>query len=107
MAAAFLGWSMLVGCNSPGKDERSALPTPEQAMPLPPAPPVKKDEPKPEPKKSPPHVKFRKNKDYTYSWEISGDDVDGILRTDKKLRDATAKIKPQYPAKTDSHAAEE
>jgi hypothetical protein len=41
----------------------------------------------PEPTKQ--TIKFRRNKDNTYSWEITGEDVDRVTRADKKLRKYT------------------
>ncbi|MBI5189330.1 MAG: hypothetical protein HZA22_01450 [Nitrospirae bacterium] len=40
---------------------------------------VKKDE-------APPYVKVKRDKDGRYTWDISGKDVDEIIRTDRQLR---------------------
>lgn len=38
-----------------------------------------------------PKIKLRRNKDGTYSWEITGDDVDDVLKADEKLRSLNGK----------------
>lgn len=74
----------LYGC---GKGPADA-PVPEKMAPVTPVPGEvqSKDVVVKEPPKQ--NVKLRRNKDNTYSWEISGEDVDGVIRADRRLSKA-------------------
>lgn len=83
-ALAVIALLVLSGC---GKGPADA-PVPEKLAPVCPVPGevsskdvVVKDQPKQ-------NVKLRRNKDNTYSWEISGEDVDGVIHADRRLRKA-------------------
>lgn len=39
----------------------------------------------------PPKIKLKRDKKDEYSWEISGDNVDEIIKIDKKLRESLGK----------------
>ena len=68
------------------KDEPA--PSPEELKPIIPAPGEVAPESLRTRETRPPHIKLRRNKDGTYSYELSGQDVDGILETEKRLREA-------------------
>lgn len=83
--------AVLSGCQKPPEPPAKARPLPVNAAPAKSAPLrpgpgetassslAKKDD-------APPYVKIKRDKDGRYTWDISGKNVDQIIRTDRQLR---------------------
>lgn len=97
LAAAILIAVSLYACDK----SPAPAPSPEHMAPVAPAPAstVPEEVKGPEPTKQ--TIKFRRNKDNTYSWEITGEDVDRVTQADKKLRKYTEGAPVARPGWTD------
>lgn len=66
-----LTFSACSGANGTGKDEGSKFKSVQEISEVNPETPVK--------------IKLKRNGDGEYSWELSGDDVEKVIETDKRL----------------------
>ena len=87
---------VLPGCQKPPEPPANERPLPVMSAPSD-AVPAKSGPLKPGPgetasssltkkDEAPPYVKIRRDKDGRYTWDISGKDVDELIRTDRQLR---------------------